>query len=41
MKTTANYTTISCPNDLDAAAIASDKDKVIKKIDNCSLGGSK
>ena len=41
MKTAANYTTISCPNDLDAAAVAADKDKVIKKIENCAPGGSR
>ncbi len=28
----------SCPADLDEAAIASDRDKVIKRIENCSPG---
>ena len=41
MKTAANYSTISCPNDLDAAAIAADKDKVIKRIENCAPSVSK
>jgi hypothetical protein len=35
LKTAANYSTLSCPVDLDEASTASDRDKVIARFPNC------